>query len=163
MTAVLERVRSWKAPPALGPMALLIVSLLGVAVVVYGALFNRPEIRIVYYDTGPVSQFAIGEVQAYPDVDLYVVGLPDGRLRALDGRIEGTTCRVQWRPSDERGVPHNPGSRPGVFEDPCTGATWSRVGNAIAGSDRPLRTPHIDPRPVAGSRELHIFVELINP
>lgn len=163
MTDLVARVRDWRAPSWLGPAALLVVSLAGVALVLYGDLFNRPDIKIVYYDAGPVSRFAIGEVEAYPDVNAYIVGLEDGRLRALDGRIEGTECVVDWRPADPRGEAYNPGDRAGVFEDPCTGAIWSRVGNAIVGSDEPLRTPHIDYRPDTEGRETHAFIELINP
>jgi hypothetical protein len=159
---VVERLRIRRGPTWLGPTALLLLSLAGVFAVLWG-YFNPPLVRIVYHDAGLVSRFAIGEVTAYPEVDLYVVGMDDGRLRALDGRIEGTSCTVDWRPDDPRGVPHNMGGRPGVFEDPCTGATWSRVGDAISGTLRPLRTPYVNPKWDAEAGEMRIFVELINP
>lgn len=158
---LLARVRERGTPTWFGPTALLIVSMVGVGAVIWG-VFNPLEIRVVYHDAGPVDSFAIGEVTAFPDVNLYMVGRESGALRALDGRIDGSGCIVRWLPDDSRGVEHNPGSRPGVFEDPCTGATWSRLGNAIAGTDQPMRTPHIRYR-YGDTGRTHAFIELINP
>jgi hypothetical protein len=162
MTAGLRgRVRGARTPTWLGPTALLLISMVGVGAVIWG-VFNPPDIRVVYHDVGPVDSFAIGEVTPFPEVNLYMVGRESGALRALDGRIQESGCVVRWQPDDARGGEHNPGARPGVFEDPCTAATWSRLGNAISGSDRPMRTPHINYR-YGDTGRTHAFVELINP
>jgi hypothetical protein len=145
-----------------GPTALMIVSGFFIGVVLWGVI-NPVEVRVSYFDAGAVHSFEIGRVTAFPEVDLYVVGMEDGRLRAIDGRVAGTDCRVLWLPGDERGREHNPGGRTGVFEDPCTGAHWSMIANAIQGSDRPLRTPHIDYRRGADGQATHAFIERINP
>jgi hypothetical protein len=133
----------------------------GLFAVVWGALAPR-KIDVVYVDAGPVTQFEIGRVEYYPEFEFYVVGLEDARLRALDGRIESSGCSVRWLPADSRGVEHNPLDQVGVFEDPCSGAVWSAIGNAISGTDEPMRTPYIDWR--RGEDGLiHAHVEVINP
>lgn len=157
-----SRVRRWQAPRHLGPTVFLAMTGFFVAVVVWGWM-NPMDVRVEYFDAGSARSFAIGEVTAFPEQDLYIVGLQDGRLRAIDGRIEGTSCRVTWKPDDSRGQVRNPGGVPGVFEDPCTGAIWSIEANAIEGSSQPLRTPHIDYRPGPDGSTIHAFVERVNP
>ncbi len=160
MNADTETRRS-RLPAHLGPTALLLVTLAGVLAVVWGAFFPRP-ITIVYVDAGPVDSFEIGRVDHFPEYDFYMVGLEDARLRAIDGRIEATGCSARWLPNDSRGSEHNPLGRNGVFEDPCSAAVWSAIGNAISGTDQPMRTPHIDWR--RGEDGLiHAHVEMINP
>jgi len=157
-----SRTRRGKQIPAwVGPTALLVVSGFFIGVVIWGWA-NPVDIRVEYYDAGRADAFAIGEVTPFTDLDLYVVGLEDGRLRAIDGRIEGTDCRVAWLPDDERGRQGNPKGATGVFEDPCSGAIWSMEANAIQGTTEPLRTPYIDYRPAADGA-VHAFIERINP
>ena len=145
-----------------GPLALLLVTVAGVGAVLWG-FFNPPEIRLVQFDAGPVSQWKAQRIVGFPDQRVYVVGLDDGRLRALDTRIEASGCVAEWKPSDARGTATNPGGLPGVFEDACGGGVWSMLGNAISGSDKPLRTPLVDARPDTQGRELRVWVELVNP
>jgi len=163
------RAGSWRVPfrgPEIPvwvrPTALLLVSGFFIGVVIWG-IVNPVEVRVVYFDAGAARSFEMGQVKAFPEVDLYVVGMEDGRLRAIDGRVAGSDCSVQWLPNDERGRAHNPGGRTGVFEDPCSGALWSMIANAIEGSNRPLRTPHIDYRRGADGQTTHAFIERINP
>ncbi|MEX2031387.1 MAG: hypothetical protein WEA81_00840 [Dehalococcoidia bacterium] len=151
-----------RIPGWAGPVALLTLSAFFVGVVIWGFL-NPADVRVEYYDAGRADSFEIGRVTAFPDMDLYVVGMPDGRLRAIDGRIDGTDCVVRWLPDDARGSAYNSSGAPGVFEDPCTGATWSMEANAISGTVKPLRTPYIDYRPGATEFNLHAFVERVNP
>ena len=154
--------RGGKVPPWVGPTALLLISGFFIGVVIWG-IVNPPDIRVEYFDAGRADSFAIGEVTTFAEQELFVVGMPDGRLRAIDGRVEDTGCTVAWLPSDERGRVRNPRSAPGVFEDPCSGATWSMLGDAIAGSEEPLRTPHIDYRRGPSGDAVHAFIERINP
>ncbi len=151
----------WRTPSWLGPAMFLLVSAAGILAVFWG-YFNPPNLVVEIFDAGPVDRFAVHRVVVYPERDLYIVGMEDGRLRAIDGRINGTDCRVEWLPEDTRGAVRNPAGLPGVFHDSCSGALWSFEGNAISGSDQPLRTPHIAPKagPV-GSPE-RVTVELIN-
>lgn len=151
-----------RVPGWLGPSALLLVTAFGIGAVLWG-YFNPPDIRISQFDAGPVSNFAIRKVTAYPEQNIYIVGLDDGRLRALDGRNQASRCSVRWLPDDPRGGVRNPGGVAGVFEDPCNGALWSMLGDAISGSDVPLRVPVIDYRPGEDGRALHAWVEVINP
>ena len=154
---------SWSRVPAwLGPVALLLTSLFFIGVVLWGT-FNPVPIQVQLFDAGPVTQFAIHKVVAYPERNLYIVGMEDGRLRAIDGRINGTTCRVEWRPDDPRGAVRNPQGLPGVFHDPCSGALWSFEGNAISGTMEPLRTPRVAPKAVAAGEPEHVTVEMVNP
>ncbi len=145
-----------------GPLALLAVTLAGVGAVLWG-YFNPPDIRVIQFDAGPVSQWRSQRIVGFPEQRIYIVALDDGRLRALDTRIEATGCVAQWWPDDTRGTVKNPGGLPGVFEDTCGGGVWSMVGDAISGSDKPLRTPLVDARPDTEGRELRVWVELINP
>ncbi len=151
-----------RIPPWAGPTALMVVSAFFLGVVFWGFL-NPPDLRVEYFDAGRADSFTIGELTAFPERNLYVVGMEDGRLRAIDARVEESGCVAQWLPNDERGRPYNPGRVPGVFEDPCSGATWSMIANAIQGSDEPLRTPHIDYRPDTEGKATHAFIEHINP
>lgn len=145
-----------------GPGALLLITLAGVGAVLWG-YFNPPDIRVVQFDAGPISQWRTQRIIGFPEQRVYIVVLDDGRLRALDTRIEATDCIAQWRPDDPRGVAKNPGGLTGVFEDACGGGVWSMLGDAVSGSDKPLRTPLVDARPDDQGRELRVWVELINP
>ena len=154
--------RGRQVPTWVGPTALLFVSAFFIGVVLWG-YFYPAEIRVVYFDAGPADQFEVGGLTAFPDQDLYIVGMEDGRLRAIDTRVAASGCTAAWLADDARGVPHNPGGAPGVFEDPCSGATWSMESNAIAGTGEPLRTPYIDYRPSSAGTGVHAFVERVNP
>lgn len=146
----------------LGPTVLLLLSGFFIGVVLWG-YYNPVEVRVVYFDAGAADAFEINRVQVYADQDLYIVGMPDGRLRAIDGRVDASGCSVNWLSTDERGRDANPDGLPGVFEDPCTSTVWSMQANAISGTNLPLRTPHIDYRTGLDGRTVHAFVELINP
>lgn len=152
----------WRMPSWAGPTALLAMTLLGLFAVIWGWL-NPPGINVTYVNAGPEDQFAIGEVTPFAEHDFYIVGLEDGRLRALDGRIQSSGCSVEWLPGDARGTAHNPRGLAGVFHDPCSGALWSMLGNAISGTNEPMRTPHLEPRRADDGQTLHVYVELINP
>ncbi len=153
------------APPRralpIGPLALLIVSVLGVAAVLWGALVADPGISVSQVDAGPIDRFAIGEVVVLADLDFYLVGLEDGRLRAVDGRIEDSECRVRYLPDDRRGRALNPTGIAGVLIDPCSEAVWSVGGDAIAGAGHPLRTPQVSFRHDEQG-VLHVWVERIS-
>ena len=142
----------------LGPPALFITSLFFIGVVFWG-LFNETEIVVKYVDAGPVDRFAIGQVDQVDDLPLYVIGLENGTLRAIDTRIEGTGCLANWMPEDPRGRSINYQARHGVFADTCSNKIWAAAGHAIGG-DTPLRTPHLEPRPGTDGKQ-HIFVEFI--
>ena len=142
----------------IGPSALFITSLFFIGVVFWG-LFNETEIVVKYVDAGPVDRFAIGQVDQVDDLPLYVIGLENGTLRAIDTRIEGTGCLANWMPEDPRGRSINYQARHGVFADTCSNKIWAAAGHAIGG-DTPLRTPHLEPRPGTDGKQ-HIFVEFI--
>ncbi|MSQ41531.1 MAG: hypothetical protein EXR65_00605 [Dehalococcoidia bacterium] len=148
-------------PSALrGPLLVALAAVLGVGAVVWGSLAGPPGLQVFYFDAGPVDRLAIGKVEPYPELDFYVVGLADGRVRAVDGRLAGSGCAVRWLPDDARAVDHNPLRAPGAFEDPCSGALWAITGDAVAGGSRPLRTFAISyERDAAGVQ--HVFVEVL--
>jgi hypothetical protein len=152
-------------PPNIGPLMLLLVSAIGIGAVVWGAFFANPDIHVQLFDAGPEEELLTSlrayPVAAFPEQNLYVVGLDDGRLRAVDGRVEASGCNVVYEPDDPRGGARNPFGNPGVLEDPCSGAVWSVAGDAIAGSDEPLRTPQISFNEDAGGVR-HLFVEVIS-
>lgn len=125
---------------AIGPFALIALSLLGVAAVVWGGTAGKAEFIVESYDAGPLDQFAIGRLVAFEGPGLYVYGRENGQLRILDGLVRSTGCRVQWLPDDTRASSRNPGGGPGAFLDPCSDAVWAVNGDAIAGTDEPLRT-----------------------
>lgn len=157
-----RRLTHWNPPSHLGPTMLLVVSALAVGAVFWG-YFNPPAIEVVSFDAGEVSRFGIHRVVAYPEQHVYVVGLADGRIRAVDGRVRETNCKVAWLPDDPRGAARNPEGRPGVFYDACSGAVWSFEGNAISGTEEPLRTPQVAVRSPADGGPQRVFVELVNP
>ncbi|MDO9445747.1 MAG: hypothetical protein Q7K37_10575 [Dehalococcoidia bacterium] len=147
---------------SVGPVALLLVSMFFLGVVIWG-MFNRPDIRIVIEEVGPLDDFAIGRLVARPEQGLYLIGMDDGRIRALDMRIEETDCIAEWVADDDRGRAVNPGAQPGVFRDPCSTALWSMEGNAIQGTLEPLRTPVVTVKPDTEGRAMRVYVEMINP
>lgn len=161
MSNVLERLRGLRLPAGTGPVGLLIVSALGVAAVLWGVFFANPDITVVQYDAGPIADYEIRQMNAFPEIDLYLFGLDSGAIRALDGRVEASGCRVVWLPEDPRARGRNPGAMLGAFEDLCSGAIWSVEGNAVSGSTEPLRTPRVSFLPNADGR-LHVTVELVN-
>ncbi len=157
-----RRLYGWSAPAWLGMTVVLVFTAASLLAVFWGR-YSPEQIEVVMFDAGPVSQFAVHRVVAYPAEHLYIVGMEDGRLRAIDGRVAGNDCKVEWRPDDTRGAVRNPQGMPGVYRDPCSGALWSFEGNAISGSDQPLRTPAVRPSTAAESQEAHVIVELVNP
>lgn len=157
-----RRLFAWNPPAQLGPAMLLLVTAAGVFAVFWG-YFNPPAIEVVMFDAGDLSRFAIHRVVAYPEQHLYVVGMADGRIRAVDGRVQASGCTVEWLPQDPRGAERNPEGLPGVLRDPCSGALWSFEGNAISGTDQPLRTPQVSPRISDDGKSQHVYVELVNP
>lgn len=154
--------RGGSVPVWVGPTVLLALSGFFVGVVIWGFL-NPADIRVEDFDAGRADTFRIGEVTAFPEQELYIVGMEDGRLRAIDGRVAASGCSVRWLPGDPRGRAHNPGGRPGVFEDPCSGAIWSMIANGIQGTSEPLRTPFIHYRVPPEGRAAHAIVERVNP
>lgn len=143
-----------------GPLALLIVSVLAIATVIWGNL-RGPGIEIRYFDAGPLSDYAIGAVVAFPEEEIYVIGMADGRLRAIDGRVESSGCSVRHLTNDERGRSRNPLGAAGAFEDPCTGALWAVTGDALSSAEEPLRTPFV----LIGTADdglQHVRVELVD-
>ena len=158
----LSRLFPWSIPPWFGMTVVLIVTALGLFAVGWGA-YHQVPVEVVQFDAGEVSKFSIHKVVAYPEQHLYMVGMPDGRLRALDGRVQGNDCKVDWLPDDPRGAVRNPEGLPGIYRDPCSGAIWSFEGNAISGTSQPLRTPEVTPIPAADGRPEHVNVELVNP
>jgi hypothetical protein len=155
-----SRLRDVRPPSHVGIVVFLLISFAALGAALWGSLFADPGITITRFDAGPVGNFAIGKVTAYPEIDLYVVGLQDGRVRALDGRVRASGCSVQWLPDDMRAQAANPAGARGAFVDPCSGAVWSMEGNAVSGSNVPLRTPQVSL--VTHGDGLHVHVELIN-
>ena len=144
----------------IGPLALAAFSLLAVFAVLWGFLVADPPIEFFVFDAGPVEQFAIGAVVVFDELDLYVVGLADGRLRAVDGRLRDSDCRVRWLPDDTRASGLNPNRAAGAFEDPCSGGVWAITGDAFSGTDAPLRAFGVT-YALADDGVQHLYVELI--
>jgi hypothetical protein len=144
-----------------GPIALVAVSLAGILAVLWGQLFADPGIAVTQFDAGPIDDHGIGEVVMFEELDLYIVGLEDGRIRAVDGRLDDTDCSVEYLSDDERGRVRNPSGVAGVLEDACSNGVWSVAGDAISGSDEPLRTPQVAFRRDS-TGVLHVWVEIIN-
>lgn len=123
-----------------GLWAFTAIWMIAIGAVLWGVFVANPQVSVREFDAGPVDErFAIGRVVPFPEVNVYVVGLEDGRVRALDGIVRSTGCSVQWRPDDERGRAANPRTAAGVFHDPCSGQYWAATGDALDG-DEPLRT-----------------------
>ncbi len=141
-----------------GPIALLLVSAAAVATVIVGNL-RGPGITVRYVDAGPLSDYEVSSVVYLPDEQIYVVGLADGRLRAVDGEVASSRCAVRYLPADERGRVQNPLGTAGVFEDPCTGAAWAVTGDALGGGSEPLRTRFVWIT-TAEDGVQHVFVEV---
>lgn len=118
---------------------LFLITAISIGAVVWGNYFAHPDVTVRMVDGGPTSALAIGKVHPLEGENVYLVGLADGRVRALDGLVATSGCAVVWRPDDEAGRALNPEQQPGVFEDPCTGRRFTMVGDALD-SNEPLRT-----------------------
>lgn len=154
------RIRGWDARGRLTLLGITLVAIFGIGGVVWGNLFADPHFDVQQYDAGPVSQFAIGRVIPYPDVNIYLVGIEDGRIRAVDGIVKGSRCALRWDPADERTRAANAAGASGSFTDPCSGDMWTNVGNAFLGADSPLRTFQVSYR-TNDEGVQHVWVEVI--
>jgi hypothetical protein len=105
-----------------------------------GVVAGGPAVPVRWVDAGPDSAFAIGRVVELPGEHVYVIGLENGQLRAIDGIVEGSRCAVRWLPADVRGAAKNPRGEPGVYEDTCSPAVWAATGDALTPDTAPLRT-----------------------
>lgn len=117
---------------------LFLITAVSVGGVVWGAYFAHPDVTVRMVDGGPVSALAIGKVHPLVGENVYLVGLEDGRVRAVDGLVASSGCAVAWHADDETGRARNPQQQPGVFVDPCTGRRFSMTGDALD-SEEPLR------------------------
>ena len=143
-----------------GPLALAVLSALTIAAVFWGWLVADPDIDVFMLDAGPVDRIAIGEVAAFEEFDVYVVGLANGRVRAVDGLVRANCCAVRWLSDDRRALSLNPLRRPGAFADRCSDAVWAITGDAVSGTSDPLRTFQVTfRRDEAGVQ--HVQVEVI--
>jgi hypothetical protein len=151
-----------RVPAFVVPAALLLVSVLGIGAVFWGYFVASPGIRVFEFDAGPVEGLEIGGVRPFEELGFYVVGLADGRVRAVDGKVRSSGCLVRYQPDDERGRGGNPRGVRGTFEDPCSGAFWAITGDQIqaAGAVEPLRTFEIAYATRPGGTQ-HIFVEVL--
>jgi hypothetical protein len=156
--APLRRLRARLAGRPIGLAGVLAVLLLGIFGVVWGSRSDPPT-RVELFDAGPVDGFAIGRVAPFPERNVYVVGLADGRLRAIDGIVKASGCAVAWLPADERGRARNVGGEPGVYADACSGGTWYATGDALPPTAEPLRTFHLNYR--AATDGTHLWIELL--
>ena len=125
---------------AIGPFVLIVFSVAGIGATVWGGTAGKAEFIVESYDAGSLDQFAIGRLVAFEGPGLYVYGRESGQLRILDGVVRTNGCRVQWLPDDTRASSANPGGGPGAFFDACSGAIWAITGDAVTGTDQPLRT-----------------------
>lgn len=141
-------------------VGLALVAVFGIGGVVWGGLFAGTHIEVQQLDAGPVSQFAIGQVVAYPDVNVYLVGIDDGRIRAVDGIVKESGCAVRWDPADERTRAANAGHGVGSYTDPCSGDVWTNAGNAFSGAKAPLRTFQVNYE-TNDEGVQHVWVEVI--
>jgi hypothetical protein len=120
-------------------LVIVAMSLFGIVGVAWGT-FHPKQVAVEYLDAGPESRFAIGKIVAFPEQNVYVIGLENGQLRAIDGVVRYSECIVEYRPQDVRGAERNPRGEPGVYVDPCSGSVWAATGDVLSGADRPLRT-----------------------
>lgn len=154
--------RGMKLPRRTGPAAIGLITLAAIGAIFWGTLVDPPEVQVFTFDAGPASEFEIGKVKALEQLDIYLVGLADGRIRALDGIVEENGCAVEFRPDDQRGSAHNPSGVAGAFVDPCSGAVWAITGDALTAPWplEPLRTPRVTfPEFEDGTR--HVLIEVI--
>jgi hypothetical protein len=152
--------RSWGEGKPFSLFFLTLIILVAAGGAAYGIFIADPDIRVQNVDAGPVSEFAIGQVNPLPGQNVYVVGLENGRIRAVDGLVEGSLCAVQWLPEDERTRAENPLGAKGAYFDPCSGALWTIEGNAFSGADEPLRTFQVD-YDTNGEGVQHVWVEVL--
>jgi len=147
-------------PPSLGPIALIAFSALTVLVFLWGELVADPRIDVSQFDAGPIEKFDIGKIITLDELGFYLIGMEDGRIRAVDGRNEKSGCEVIYDRDDTRGISKNPLSITGVFLDRCSDSVWALTGDAISGANYPLRTPQVTYKRDAEGI-LHVWVEVI--
>ena len=151
-----------KLPRSTGAVAIGLITLAAIGAIFWGTLVDPPELQVFSFDAGPASEFEAGKVEALEQFDLYLVGLANGRIRALDGIVEESGCAVEFRPDDPRGSGRNPLGMAGAFVDPCSGAVWAITGDALSAPWplEPLRTPRVT-FPEFEDGERHVLIEVI--
>lgn len=148
---------------ALTPIALIVIAIASIGAVVWGSLVADPGIQVIDFDAGDVRDLSIGHVKPFDELNFYLVGLADGRVRAVDGRVASNDCHVEWLPDDPRGREMNPLGNPGIYADPCSEATWAMTGDALTpgpGGPEALRTFNVEFRTLDDGIQ-HVFVEVI--
>lgn len=155
-----RQLRRWDAHGRLTIAGLALVAIVGIGGAVWGGVIADPEVHVQHLDAGPVRGFAIGEVVPYPDQNVYLLGIEDGRIRAIDGIVKDTGCAVRWDPADARTIAENTGHASGAYTDPCSGHVWTNAGNAFAGAKAPLRTFQIEYHTNDDGVQ-HVWVEVI--
>jgi hypothetical protein len=163
-TGVLSRIYQtlgrWDSRGRITIAALAIVTAILLFGVLWGGFVADPDINVQKLDYGPVSQFAIGKVVPEPDTNVYLVGIQDGRIRAIDGIVETTGCAVEWHPDDQRTVVSDGNGVAGAYVDPCSGGVWNIYGDAVSGAKDPLRTFDVDYQ-TGDDGVQHLWVEVI--
>ncbi len=151
-----------RLPRRTGLVSVSLITLAAIGAIFWGTLVDPPKLQVFTYDAGPVSEFEIGKVTVLDEFDIYLVGLADGRIRALDGIVEESGCAVEFRPDDPRGSARNPRGVTGAFVDPCSGAVWAITGDALSAPWplEPLRTPRVT-FPEFEDGERHVLIEVI--
>lgn len=159
-TRVYRRLSRWDAKGRLTAAALALIIGIALFGALWGAFVADPDIKVQELDAGPVTAFEIGKISPYPELNVYLVGMQDGRIRALDGIVKDSGCAVEWRPDDTRAASANPNRTPGAYVDPCSGAVWNKVGDAFTGTRDPLRTFRVS-YDTNEQGVQHVYVEVI--
>ena len=117
---------------------ILLISAVGLYAVIHGYM-NPPKISIEQFDAGSISNFDIGDVVYFQDQEFYLVGMRNGKLRALKQSIKDS-CTLNYF-----GLRHNndnkikPFSIQNIFFDNCDNL-WRVNGDSFFQNQVPLKT-----------------------
>ncbi|MBI51634.1 MAG: hypothetical protein CL779_00250 [Chloroflexi bacterium] len=130
----LNKLRNIKSPLTF----ILLISAIGLYAVIHGYM-NPPKISIEQFDAGSISNFDIGDVIYYQDQEFYLVGMRNGKLRALKESAK-EPCSLNYfgsRHNNDNKI--KPLSLQNIFFDNCDNL-WHTNGDSFFQNQVPLKT-----------------------
>tara|TARA_Y100001970_G_scaffold159791_1_gene195544 strand:- start:30457 stop:30915 length:459 start_codon:yes stop_codon:yes gene_type:complete len=117
---------------------ILLISAIGLYAVIHGYT-NPPKISIEQFDAGNIENFSIGDVIYYENKEFYLVGMNNGKLRALKQSIKGSCSLNFFAKRNNNDNKMKPLSIQNVFFDNCSNL-WHVNGDSFFQNQVPLKT-----------------------
>ncbi|MFL2635097.1 MAG: hypothetical protein ACJ0J6_04560 [Dehalococcoidia bacterium] len=117
---------------------ILLISTIGLYAVIHGYM-NPPKILIEQFDAGSINNIDIGDVIYYQDQGFYLVGMSNGKLRALTQSVKKSCLLNYFGSRDNNDYKIKPFALQNIFFDNCDNL-WDVNGDSFFQNQVPLKT-----------------------